>query len=311
MAALTDDISQLKYHIDTFVYIIYKKKAHISLKQAAKKGTMKNASSPVLKAADIQVYNAFEPIMTSKKEDRNKYLNDPETKREYREGFVQLISNFSKQKDTYSKIYPEIYTSNGEVNIEALSKMVRAVSNEWVYLTNNINADKGDIAFLRKATNFNLGSYILTKPADRRRIIQISEDKNYSRDVDTYKTFSPEIKGVYGMSLDAYLNNQAQREKYHKLYEDYKKALATKKGTPLEKVTDDECRKSIEGVFKDWVSVIKSADLLGAGMQLAGNMPIAKYALMTPEQQKTLKDNIQSKLSAASNQATIAGAAKK
>lgn len=312
MAAIMESVTKLKYYLASFMYLIFQKKALLLLKKISKTGTMKNVNGSILDAADFQILNAFEPIMNLKGVTQATYLENPEIKREYRDGFVDLISNFTRLRDTYSKVYPNLYSPNGEIRVEELSKLVRTISTEWVELRKNITEKKADETFLRKSSNFSFGSYILTLPQDRKKILQVSNDKNYSRDSEIYKAFAPEIGTVNGLSYDGFIANKELRAKY---YNSYLKCKSTMSRQESQELDDKTCLDRIRSSSASWTHLVKQASIAGreTTLRFTTSIPLANYALMTPEQQANLSSSLTNELNklVAQNESSTSTGAKK
>lgn len=202
-----------------------KENGAISLIKQSKTGKM-NLYGKERLSAKLYVYEAFKPILDANNISKKDYLANLKQEQSMREAYLKIMSNYLKGKESYQHVLPELYESGQGVNVDAFTRLLQNINEQWLEMQKNIEENKDEPEIMQELrTGVTYVTFTKATPEQRSRFLQIARDRNRTEDKKVYQQLQGYIEEKEGVDRVTYLDSPELRGKYRKEYQKLREYL--------------------------------------------------------------------------------------
>ena len=220
-----DKINSGDNMFDNIKAMLDKENGAISLIKQSKTGKM-NLYGKERLSAKLYVYEAFKPILDANNISKKDYLANMKQEQSMREAYLKIMSSYLKGKESYQQFLPELYESGQGVNVDAFTRLLQNINEQWLEMQKNIEENKDEPEIMQELrTGVTYVTFTKATPEQRSRFLQIARDRNRTEDKKVYQQLQGYIEEKEGVDRVTYLDSPELRGKYRKEYQKLREYL--------------------------------------------------------------------------------------
>lgn len=205
--------------------VIDKENGALSLVKQSKLGII-NSSNQERLSAKLYVYEAFKSILQANNISKKDYLANIKQESSFRQGYISIMSIYLKNKDSYQSIFPELYESKAGINVDAFTKLLQQINEEWLQIQKEIKENTVELQTMKKLKDkVSYSTFVTITEEQRRKLLQIAKDRNRTEDVKVYQQLQKYITEKEKITKEDYLNRPEIREKYREEHQKLRQEL--------------------------------------------------------------------------------------
>lgn len=262
-----------------------KENGAISLVKQSKTGKI-NSYNKERMSAKLYVYEAFKPILEANNISKKDYLANKEQENSYREAYINIMSTYLTEKESYQHVLPELYESGQGVNVEAFTKLLQQINEQWLQLQKDIKENPDEPEIMQELKDrITHSSFAKETPEQRSRLLQIARDRNRTEDKKVYQQLESYIAEKEGVTREEYLDSPELRGKYRKEYQKLRQQL---EGNPILLSAPPE--ENISYTVNNWFLIASNKRLISeeSRSQFISQYSITDFAHLSMEETRDL-----------------------
>lgn len=202
-----------------------KENGAISLIQQSKTGKM-NLYGKERLSAKLYVYEAFKPILDANNISKKDYLANMKQENNFRQIYINVMSNYLKGKESYQHVLPELYESGQGINVDAFTRLLQNINEQWLQMQKDIKENTAEPEIMQELKDkISYSVFAKGTPEQRSRFLQIARDRNRTEDKKVYQQLQGYIEEKEGVDRVTYLDSPELRGKYRKEYQKLREYL--------------------------------------------------------------------------------------
>lgn len=210
-----DKINSGDNMFDNIKAMLDKENGAISLIQQSKTGKM-NLYGKERLSAKLYVYEAFKPILDANNISKKDYLANMKQENNFRQIYINVMSNYLKGKESYQHVLPELYESGQGINVDAFTRLLQNINEQWLQMQKDIKENTAEPEIMQELKDkISYSVFAKGTPEQRSRFLQIARDRNRTEDKKVYQQLQGYIEEKEGVDRVTYLDSPELRGKYH------------------------------------------------------------------------------------------------